>query len=386
MQRRALVKATGLALFGIGSAPAWLARAAAQAEGRRKKVLVTIFQRGAMDGLHAVVPYGDPAYRTLRPTMAVASPLDLDGYFGLNPALAPLQPLWQEKQLAVVEAVGSPDPTRSHFDAQDYMESGTPGVKSTRDGWLNRTLATEAKPSPVRAVALGADLPRMLRGTNPAVALASVRDFQVRDAMAARDLEATFAKSSLANLSHETFEAVRILKSLPAASTTVTYPNSRLGQSLKDIARLIKADVGLEVAFADMGGWDTHVNQTARLNQLLGEFATALAAFWQDLGDRLEDVAVVTMSEFGRTARENGTRGTDHGHANVMFAFGAGIRGGKVHGQWPGLAAEQLYERRDLAVTTDFRTVLSEVVSQHLGHRAATVFPGFNPTPFTLFS
>ena len=387
MNRRAFVKSTGLTLFGSGVAPGWLARAAAQNDGRRKKVLVTIFQRGAMDGLHAVVPYGDASYTALRPTLALdpKTLLDLEGFFGLNPALSALKPIWDAKQLAIVEAAGSPDPTRSHFDAQDYMESGTPGLKSTREGWLNRTLAPEAKPSPVRAIAVGSDLPRMLRGKNPAVALSSVRDFQVRDAMAAREFESSFAKSSMASLSKETFEAVRILKSLPAADTKVAYPASRLGQSLKEIARLIKADVGLEVAFADMGGWDTHVNEAAQLTSLLGEFGGALAAFWQDLGDRLEDVAVVTLSEFGRTARENGNRGTDHGHANVMFAFGGGIKGGRVHGEWPGLSPDQLHERRDLAVTTDFRTVLSQLVTGHLGHRDVSgVFPGFSPTPFTL--
>ncbi|MBY0504144.1 MAG: DUF1501 domain-containing protein [Bryobacteraceae bacterium] len=382
MERRAFFKSSGLALFGAGAVPGWLARAA-QGPKARRRVLVTIFQRGAMDGLSAVVPYGDPAYRVLRPTLALDRTLDLDGFLGLHPALAPLKPLWDAKQLAIVEAAGSPDPTRSHFDAQDYMESGTPGLKATRDGWLNRTLERTAQPSPVRAVAVGSDLPRMLRGPQPAVALSSVSDFRLRDAMAAPELEASFAKSSMANLSRETFEAMRILKALPASNTTVAYPATRLGRSLQEIARLIKADVGLELAFADMGGWDTHINQAQRLTQLLGEFGGALAAFWQDLGDRLEDVAVVTMSEFGRTARENGTRGTDHGHANLMFAFGGGIQGGRVHGTWPGLAKEQLYEGRDLAVTTDFRTVLSQLVTGHLG-QSAPVFPGFAPQPFSL--
>jgi len=383
MNRRIFVKTSGLALFGTGAVPGWLARAA-EGQKRRKKVLVNIFQRGAMDGLQAVVPYGDARYKTLRPTLAIDDSLNLDGFFGLHPALAPLKPIWDAKQLAIIEAVGSPDPTRSHFDAQDYMESGTPGRKATRDGWLNRALPA-GPGSPLRAVSVGPDLPRMLRGAQPAVALNSVREFQVRDAMAAQEFETSFAKSSLANLSHETFEAMRILKSLPAAQTQVSYPASRLGQSLMEIARLIKADVGLELAFADMGGWDTHVNEAPRLAQLLGEFGSALAAFWQDLGDRLDDVAVVTMSEFGRTAKENGSRGTDHGHANVMFAFGGGIQGGRVHGDWPGLAPDKLYEGRDLAVTTDFRTVLSQLVSGHLGQRdVSRVFPGFIPGPFTL--
>ena len=383
MNRRAFVKTSGLALFGTGAVPGWLARAG-EGQKTRKKVLVTIFQRGAMDGLHAVVPYGDARYKALRPTLAINDSLNLDGFFGLHPALAALKPIWDAKQLAIVEAVGSPDPTRSHFDAQDYMESGTPGLKATRDGWLNRALP-DGGGSPVRAVSVGPDLPRMLRGAQPAVALNSVREFQVRDAMAAQEFEQSFAKSSMAALSHETFEAMRILKSLPATQTQVTYPASRLGQSLKEIARLIKADVGLELAFADMGGWDTHVNEAPRLAQLLGEFGGALAAFWQDIGDRLDDVAVVTMSEFGRTAKENGNRGTDHGHANVMFAFGGGIQGGRVHGDWPGLAADKLYEGRDLAVTTDFRTVLSQLVSGHLGQRdVSRLFPGFRPGTFSL--
>lgn len=390
MKRRAFVKATGLSMFGVGAAPGWLARAAFAGAGpaNQKKVLVVVFQRGAMDGLNAVVPHAEKQYYAMRPTLAIprASVIDLDGKFGLNPALKPLHSIWNAKQLAIVEAVGSPDPTRSHFDAQDYMESGTPGLKATRDGWLNRSLAKSASaPSPVRAVSLGPVLPRSLRGANAAVALNSVKDFAIRDEMAAQGFRTMYAKTADAELSgkgRETFEAVNLLASLRKTeyvpANGAQYPSGRLSQSLKEIARLIKAQVGLEVAFADMGGWDTHVQQAGALSNLLTDFGGALAAFHQDLGEHLENVMVVTMSEFGRTARENGNQGTDHGHANVMFAFGGGVKGGRVCGQWPGLEVEQLHERRDLAVTTDFRAVLSQAVAQHLGNRdTSAVFPGF---------
>jgi uncharacterized protein (DUF1501 family) len=397
MNRRWFLKSSGLAMFGVGAAPLWLARAAAATgEGGQKKVLVAIFQRGAVDGLNMVVPYGDPNYYGLRPGIGVPqnSVVDLDGFFGLHPALTPLKPIYDEKQLAIVEAVGSPDPTRSHFDAQDYMESGTPGRKSTEDGWLNRALGqTPGGGSPVRAVSMGTNLPRSLRGPNPAVAIADLRTFQIRESGPATTFEAMY-DSTVDKVLHgtgkDTFDAVRIMQSfqnnpyVPAPG--VRYPGGRLAQSLQQIARLIKANVGLEVAFADMGGWDTHVNQVGfqamqgRLPNLLSEFGTALGAFYQDLGDRVEDVVVVTMSEFGRTARENGNRGTDHGHANVMLVMGGPVKGGKVYGDWPGLAQEQLYEGRDLALTTDFRDVLGELVTGHLhSTELKRVFPGYQP-------
>jgi uncharacterized protein (DUF1501 family) len=295
-----------------------------------------------------------------------------------------------------VHAVGSPDPTRSHFDAQDYMESGTPGRKATADGWLNRALAQQSHPSPVRAVSLGTALPRAMRGQNEAVAIANLNDFQIRDTRGAGTFESMYENSLdqvLNGAGRETFEAVRMMQSIQkqpyAPAADAQYPNSALGQSLMQIARLIKSNVGLEVAFAEMGGWDTHFNEVGarpvqgQLANLLTQFGGALAAFYQDLGDRMADVSVVTMSEFGRTARENGSRGTDHGHANVMFALGGGIRGGKVHGEWPGLEQEQLYEQRDLQVTTDFRDVLGELVVRHLGNaRVASVFPGYEQPKF----
>ncbi len=382
MNRRLFLKNSAVAMFGVGSAPLWLHRAAFAAGALRKKVLVAIFQRGAVDGLNVVVPHGDQNYFSLRPNIAVKDSLDLDGFFGLHPALAPLKPIYDAKQLAIVHAVGSPDPTRSHFDAQDYMESGTPGRKTTSDGWLNRALTPVAKPSPVRAVSMGTSLARALRGSNAAVALKSVDGFEVRDPA----FEAMYAGTLdqvMGGAGKDTFEALKLMDSIRKQPYTPAnaahYPNSPLGQSLLQIARLIKADVGLEVAFADMGGWDTHANEPAQLQNLLTQFGEALAAFHNDLEDRMEDVSVVTMSEFGRTAKENGARGTDHGHANAMFAFGGGVRGGKIYGDWPGLAPGQLYEQRDLAMTTDFRDILGELVANHLAAPAVgKVFPGYS--------
>jgi uncharacterized protein (DUF1501 family) len=392
-------------MFGVGSAPLWLSRAAladTTRAGGRKRILVAIFQRGAADGLNVVVPFAEKPYYEMRPTIAVPRPsssdqansaIDLNGFFGLHPSLASLKPLYDAKQLAIVHACGSPDPTRSHFDAQDYMESGTPGRKSTRDGWLNRAL-TDAAPatlSPVRAVSMGPALPRTLRGRNSAVAVNNIGDFKVRDEMSEQAFQSMYAQSVdtvLHGTGKDTFEAVRLLKSIQSQPYTpsggASYPAGRFGASLQEIARLIKANVGLEVAFADSGGWDTHVQQMGQtasqgqLANLLSDLGRGLAAFWRDLGDRSADVTVVTMSEFGRTARENGNRGTDHGHANAMFVLGGAVKGGTIYSDWPGLEREQLYEGRDLAVTTDFRDVLGELVSRHLGNpKVESVFPGF---------
>jgi uncharacterized protein (DUF1501 family) len=387
-------------MFGVGSVPVWLSRAvyAKDAPSERQKILIAIFQRGAVDGLNVVIPHGEPGYYSARPSIALPRPngtdtstIDLDGRFGLNPALRALKPLWDSKQLAIVEAVGSPDPTRSHFDAQDYMESGTPGLKATYDGWLNRAIPLEAKPSPLRAVSMSPDLPRSMRGKNQTLAIGNLNDFQVKDQSLAGTFESMYGTSVdqvLNGTARETFEAVRIVQSIQKQSYlpayNARYPSGRLGQSLQQIARIIKANVGLEVAFTDVGGWDTHVNEVGgqphqgQLANLLRDFGDALAAFSLDMGDRMADITIVTMSEFGRTVRENGNRGTDHGHANVMFVLGGTVSGGKVYGNWPGLAPEQLYEGRDLNVTTDFRAVLSELVTKQMGNRnIATVFPGF---------
>jgi uncharacterized protein (DUF1501 family) len=405
--RRIFLRNSALAMVGAGTAPLWLKRAlyAKDAPSPRKKILVAIFQRGAADGLNVVVPHAEKAYYALRPTISIPRPsaaadkrddaaIDLDGFFGLHPALSPLKPLFDQGYLAVVDAVGSPDPTRSHFDAQDYMESGTPGLKSTASGWMNRALPkSEGKPSPVRAVALGPLLPRAMRGASPAIALQSIGGFQVRDPEAAMEFEKMYEATKdpmIQATGRETFEAMNMLQSIQQQAYTpaagAQYPNAPLGNSLKQIAQLIKADAGMEMAFADINGWDHHVNEVGQkssegqLANLLRQYGQALAAFWADMGDRMNDVVLVTMSEFGRTAHENGNRGTDHGHANNMFVMGGAVKGGKVYGQWPGLEKEQLYESRDLALTTDFRDVLGELVSRHMGNPTLNgVFPGYDP-------
>ncbi len=400
LTRRIFLKGSGFAMVGFGNAPGWLARAAGTSTAARRKVLVAVFQRGAADGLNILVPFGEKQYYDLRPSLAIPRPgsspeaaLDLDGFFGLHPALAPLAPLYRQNHLAIVEAVGSPDPTRSHFDAQDFMESGTPGRKATQDGWLNRALAPSRAASPLRAVSMGPLLPRTMRGPNPAVAIDNIDGFRVRDRRAAEAFETMYGSTLdtvLQGPGRETFEAIRLLDSLQRRNDSpangAKYPRGRLGQSLEQIARLIKADIGVEVAFTDLGGWDHHVNEAPPLQNLLREFGQALAAFWLDLGDRMEDVALVTMSEFGRTARENGNLGTDHGHANVMFVLGGAVKGGKVYGQWPGLEQGQLYEGRDLAATTDFRDVLGELVVRHLGNpQIQKVFPGYSDIKYQGF-
>jgi uncharacterized protein (DUF1501 family) len=398
--RRVFLKNGAMTVVGMAAVPEFLARAAMAAETvQTHKRLVVIFQRGAADGLNIVVPHGEAAYYTMRPTIAIPrrDVIDLDGFFGVHPEMSALKPLWDAKHLAIVHAAGSPDPTRSHFDAQDYMESGTPGQKGTEDGWLNRALvssAATAQSAPFRAVALGTALPRMLSGSAPALALGSVNDFGVapRNPQAqpmANTFESMYAGSVDAVLhgtAQETFDAVKMLKASDPAkyrpAAGVSYPKGRFADSLKQTAQLVKANLGVQVAFTDIGGWDHHVNEGAsegQLGNLLKEFSGSLAAFWQDLGALAEDTVVVTMSEFGRTARENGTRGTDHGHANVMFVMGGAVRGGKVYGRWPGLANEQLYEQRDLALTTDFRQVMAEAVGKQLGNpKLDRIFPGFH--------
>jgi uncharacterized protein (DUF1501 family) len=367
------------------------------------KTLVCIFQRGAADGLNVIVPHGESAYYNLRPTIAVPRPgavnsaIDLDGFFGLHPSLASFKTLWDQRLLAPVHAVGSPSTTRSHFDAQDYMETGTPDMKGTSDGWLNRLLAVEGtceqcavNPNPFRAVSMTPQTPRILEGSAETVAMNSINEFTVRaTGTDAQRLEALYRTGS-ADLVHgtgqEMFDAVKLLKSVNPQQYLpqhgAQYPQSQFGQRLLQIAQLIKANVGLEIAFADVGGWDTHVNQgggTGQLANRLSDFSQSISSMMQDLGDRMNDVVILTMSEFGRMAKENGNRGTDHGHAGALFVIGGGVKGGKVYGKWPGLEQEQLYQGRDLALTTDFRSVFSEVAVRHLGaSRVDKIFPEYS--------
>jgi len=406
--RRFFLRNGALAIAGTTAIPSFLVRSviaeAAAVPGRR---LVVIFQRGAADGLNVVVPYREKNYYAMRPGIAIPENqvLDLDGSFGLHPSLAAFKPLYDQGHLAVVHAAGSPDMSRSHFDAQDYMESGTPGVKATEDGWLNRALQSEdlnqalrhhQEHTAFRALALGAQVPRTLAGKIPAIALSNVNNFAVgaqnpnRNAAptpAAAAFQAMYGDSGdsiFHSTGEETFEAVKMLRDANPAQYKpgpgVDYPNTEFGNNMKQIAQLLKANLGVEAAFTDVSGWDTHQNQggvTGQLADRLRDFSSSIAAFWRDLGDGAETVTLVTMSEFGRTARQNGTGGTDHGHANAMFVLGGHVKGGKVYGRWPGLANEQLNEGRDLTVTTDFRQVLGEAVAKTLGAtNLELVFPG----------
>ena len=406
ISRRVFLKNGGFALVSLGFAPSFLARTAfAQGRTVRAKQLIAIFQRGAVDGLSVVVPFGEPEYYRARPSIGIAQPnsgehaaIDLDGFFGFNPRLRSLKSLWDARQLAIVHACGSPDNTRSHFDAQDYMETATPGVKSTSDGWLNRYLQArhvEAS-TPFRAVSLTSQLPRMLQGTAPALAVNQIGQFGIRGGQSSDMMSASFesqyaaaADSVLNGTGKEAFDAIKMLKVADPAKyqpeNGADYPRSPFGQALRQIAQLTKAEVGLEVAFADLGGWDTHVNQGAAEGQLanrLDDFGRSIAALVADLGDRMADTVVLTMSEFGRAVHENGNRGTDHGHANAMMVIGGGVRGGHVYGKWPGLAPDRRYEGRDLAVTTDFRDVFGEIVVKHMGvPDTRTIFPGYNVQP-----
>jgi uncharacterized protein (DUF1501 family) len=408
MNRRYFLKSGSIALASFGmslSSPAFLERVVFgnSVSGGKRKTLIAIFQRGAVDGLNMVVPFGESAYFSSRPSIAISKPesgnaeaaIDLDGFFGLHPQMSSLTPLWNSDRLAIIHASGSPDNTRSHFDAQDYMESATPGVKSTSGGWLNRYLQSKNDPEPssFRAVSMTRTMPRVLQGLAPAVAMANLSDFAIRAGQSSAELqggfEAIYARQNndaLAEMGRETFEAVNYLKKANPAQykpeNGAQYPRNPFGNSLLQIAQLIKAGVGLEVAFTDIGGWDTHVNQgnsRGQLANLLLQFSTGIAALYQDLGQRMDDVVVLTMSEFGRTVRENGNRGTDHGHANAMFVLGNTVRGGRIYGRWPGLNTDQLYEGRDLALTTDFRDVFGEIATRHLGTtNPQSVFPGYS--------
>jgi uncharacterized protein (DUF1501 family) len=419
--RRAFLKNGSVALVSLGFTPAFIARAAEAAQAR-KKILIAIFQRGAVDGLNMVVPFGEKAYYERRRSIAVAQPgrtagaIDLDGFFGLHPSLGPLHDLWNRREMAIVHAVGSPHPTRSHFDAQDFMETAAPGNSAVRDGWLNRVLqhtgcdcdgrtldnaeahaadhaagqTALALPPALRGIAMGSSMPVSLRGEHPALATGDISRFGVaggRDA----SLESTFERMHgggsdiVSAASDEAFEAMRVLRAANPSqyrpASGVSYPPGEFGRSLSQIAQLIKSDIGVEIAFADIGGWDTHQAQGAGQGQLarrFDELARGIRALHDDLGDRMEDVVVLTMSEFGRTVAENGSGGTDHGHANCILVMGGQVNGGRILGDWPGLEREQLYEGRDLALTTDFRDVFGEIVSSHLGvDDTAPVFPGY---------
>lgn len=397
--RRGFLKAGGLALFGIGlgGVPGFLMDAVAGTQPlglfKRRKILICIFQRGAMDGLAAVTPFTDQYLKAARPTLFMSaaqsgagkSLIDLDGRFGLHPSMAGFENVFRDKRLGIVHGIGSPNTTRSHFDAQDYMESGTPFKKGTESGWLNRAvgLLGHDAATPFQGVSLTSSLPRAFYGNNPAVAISNLQDFNIQmrgnvkgTNLAAKSFEDLYDQTSsslLKETGKESFDAIKMLqktdtKNYKPANNAV-YPNSSLGNSLKQIAQLIKMDVGMEVAFAESGGWDTHFNQgtdTGIFARNVNDLSQSIMAFWNDMGTLQDDVTVMTMTEFGRTVKQNGTGGTDHGRASCNFILGNGVKGGLVHGLVNPLAVENLEDGRDLAVTTDFRSVFSEVADKHL--------------------
>ncbi len=369
--RRQLL-AAGLSLF--------FARGAAAQRASRNRSLVVLFLRGGVDGL-AMVPPKDREVEALRPTLRDEAPLELDASFGLHPSLSALQPLYAAKRLAVVHAVGQLEASRSHFDAQDFLESGLAGEKGA-DGWLNR--AMQSLPGgPFSAVAIQNGVPYALQGSQPIVALPSLRDFRVGGGQAAsfEQLYASAVDEALKARGAEAFSGLDAAKGLAALEPKngAVYPKTQLGRRLQDVARLVHGDVGLKIAATEAGGFDTHLGQKLALSNRLKELGEALAAFSTDLGERLNDVCLVTVTEFGRTARENGTRGTDHGTASAMFALGGAVRGGRVVTDWPGLAPSQLHEGRDLRVTLDVRAVLAEALGGHLQIATERAVPGVKP-------
>jgi uncharacterized protein (DUF1501 family) len=388
----------GLSLTPLG-ARGWAAGGGDAAPNR----LVVVLLRGAVDGLNVVAPYGDGAYRAARPTLALPGPgqpggvLDLDGRFGLHPALSAMMPLWKERSLAFIHASGSPDPTRSHFDAQDYMESGTPGRKSTPNGWLNRLLAELPGAHPAtEAVAFGPVLPRMLEGsmraTNIATGRAADQPMPIDRPLINAAFDALYQGDD--PLSHAYREGVsaraqllsELQQDMIAADHGAPSPIG-FAQDTGHLAALVARDPTIKVAFFDLGGWDTHVNEGVGEGQLanhLQPLAEGLATFARGIGPAWRDTVVIVMSEFGRTVRENGNRGTDHGHGNVLWVMGGPVKGGRVYGQWPGLAEDALYQGRDLAITTDFRSAVALVLERHMrldARALAHVFPGAPPAP-----
>ncbi|WP_293301932.1 DUF1501 domain-containing protein [Pedobacter sp. UBA4863] len=413
ISRRGFIKGGGLALFGIGlgGIPGFVVDAVANTVNsplyKKRKILVCIFQRGAMDGLMAVTPFTDDFLKAARPSLFMTAAkgasnekplIDLDGKFGLHPAMAAFEPMFREKRLSIVHGIGSPNNTRSHFDAQDFMESGTPFKKGTTSGWLNRAvglLGHEAT-TPFQGVSLTSSLPRSFYGENPAVAIKNLADFNIQlrgnaagAKMASKSFEDLYDQTSSDLLKHtgkESFEAIKMLQKTDVKNykpeNNVVYPTSALGNSLKQIAQLIKMDVGMEIAFAESGGWDTHFNQgkdSGVFARNVNDLSTSMMAFWNDLAKYQDEVTVMTMTEFGRTVAQNGTGGTDHGRGSCNFILGNSVNGGLVHGLVNPLAKENLEDGRDLAVTTDFRSVFSEVADVHLGiANDKVLFPDFD--------
>jgi uncharacterized protein (DUF1501 family) len=406
MNRRKFLTQTGLfstaVLFSAGT-HGWAVKTQAQTNPltNNKKRFIVIFLRGAVDGLNVVVPYTETAYYQSRPKIAIPRPsetgsvIDLDGRFGLHPVLAPLMPLWQQGNLAFVHACGSPDPTRSHFEAQNYMETGTPGDHRTHDGWMNRLLFVLAANSPVQALNLGNVTPRILQGSMPVASLPmgqnAARPTPLDRPQIGQAFDRLYSNSNDAII--ETYQEARtarqaLLKDLKAemmeADNGAPLPTG-FPTDAQRLAQLMARNHDIQLAFLALGGWDTHINQGGSQGQLANRLrfvGQGLANLAQGLGSELQNTTIVVMSEFGRTVRENGNTGTDHGHGNVMWLLGGNLKGGKIYGNWPGLADNQLHQNRDLAITTDFRDVLVTLFERHLQLNDAKlqqVFPNYTP-------
>jgi uncharacterized protein (DUF1501 family) len=401
MYRRYFLQQSGLFALSAATAtsPAWIARAVNSSP--QQKRLIVIFLRGAVDGLNIVVPYTEPAYYQSRPRIAIPKPsqtdgvLKLDNRFGLHPALAPILPLWKQGSLAFVHASGSPDSSRSHFDAQYYMESGTPGNKRTTDGWMNRLLASLSAKSALQALNVGSTTPQILAGRMPVASMATGRNatrplpldqIQVRNAF--DQLYSGNDPLSRAYREGQTTREVLLseLDEEMAIADNGAPPPVGFSSDAQRLARLMVKDARVQLAFLPLGGWDTHVNQGASKGTLarhLQSLGQGLALLTKELGAVYKNTAIVVISEFGRTVKENGNGGTDHGHGNVLWVLGGAVRGGKVYGQFPGLETNKLYQGRDLAITTDFREVLIPLIQSHLNVSASessNIFPGFTPS------
>jgi len=405
LRRREILGAAGAGILSTAlPRPAGLLRRAFAGDDTIRTVVV-IFLRGGADALSVIVPFGDETYYALRPTQAIAPEatgdvpgvIQLDKTFGLNPALAPLEPFWAAGKFAGIVNVGSPHPTRSHFDAQDFMEYAAPGSRTIRDGWLNRYLHRTRKPalvlsasqeSNLRAFALQGLLPRALRGRYPVLAVPDKRvldddevldlfeplyeDEGEQDSLAGEMSRRADESDAVLQTGRDTVSTLRRFREIvsgPDEEKRHAYPATAVGAKLQAIAKVIRAGAGLEVAALDIGGWDTHANQGSTdgtMTRLLGGLAQGIAAFADDLGPALENTLVVTMSEFGRTCRENGNFGTDHGHGGCMLLLGGSVAGGKIHGDWNGLAEQSMYQSRDLHASTDFRDVFAAILRDHL--------------------
>lgn len=395
VSRRVFLRGAGLAAVGVGLAPSSLLVRTARAAGAGDKVLVKLFLRGAADGLNLCVPHGDPEYYNLRQGIALPRPggsggaLNLDGYFGMHPELAPLQPFFGDGRLAFVHAVGNPQLTRSHFDAQDFMESGTPGDKQTATGWLDRAIARIPGAEVTQAVSFSAQLVRSFLGPEPVLVAQTLSAFDLRARNWRSEAETLLRamydadRTPVGSTGRETFEAVNTLLRAPAPppSNGAAYPAGSVGNALRQAAGLIKAGIGTRCIYVNVpGGFDTHSNQLVNNTNDYRPLGLALAAFATDLGGLLDNVALMVTTEFGRTAAVNGAAGTDHGTGYCMMVLGGRVRGGRVLGRWPGLGRGQLYENRDLAATTDFRDVFQELARAQFGI-AESLFPGYAPGP-----